>query len=310
MTAPAAPVGWYASALGLAQRARRHWPSLTALSLVGATTAGILAFVLPTYYTATAAFQAEPSAGAPLSSSLAGLAAQFGAIQLPGQSNPQLFADILTTDVVLRRVARATYPWSTGTAGLAVVYGYDRESPAWRDYHTVRKLRRAISIDVNVRTSVVSFAVEARTPELAVALVDTALVALDEANIALRRARAAAEQSFTADRAEHARQELADAEANLAGFYERNRTIASSPSLQIEEGRLRRSVDVAQQVFVQLRLQEEQAAVQAVRNTPAITVIDPAVQPVKPSWPRKKLAIAAGFLCGLLLGIARLTLLP
>jgi uncharacterized protein involved in exopolysaccharide biosynthesis len=67
---------------------------------------------------------------------------------------------------------------------------------------------------------------------------------------------------------------------------------------------------MAQQVYVQLRLQEEQAAVQAVRTTPAISVIDPPIEPVKPSWPRKKLAIAAGFACGLLLGLARLSLLP
>jgi len=164
-----------------------------------------------------------------------------------------------------------------------------------------------MSVDVNVRTGVVRFSVEARTPELAKALAETTLAALNEANVALRQARAGAEQIFAAERAEALRRDLAGAENALAKFYERNR-IVNSPVLQMEEARLRRTVDMAQQVYVQVRLQEEQAAIQAVRNTPAISVIDPPLVPVKRSWPNRRLAVAAGFVIGLALALLRLTL--
>ena len=136
-------------------------------------------------------------------------------------------------------------------------------------------------------------------------MAENTISALNEANIALRQARAAAEQTFTSERAEHARQDLTDAEGILAAFYERNRAIANSPSLQMEESRLRRAVDMAQQVYVQLRLQEEQAAVQAVRNTPAISVIDPPLRPVKRSRPNRRLAVLMGLFIGLAAGMLR-----
>ena len=187
------------------------------------------------------------------------------------------------------------------------IYGYGQEDAGWREYKTVRKLRTAIAVQVNIRTGVVRFSVEARTPELAKALAETTLAALNEANIALRQARGNAEQMFTADRAEASRRDLADAETALAKFYERNR-IVNSPVLQLQESRLRRTVDMAQQVYVQLRLQEEQAAIQAVRNTPAISVIDPPLVPVKRSWPNRRLSVVAGIATGLALALLRLML--
>src|ERR1051326_5826697 len=299
---------WYEHTLGLLSQARERWRMVAAFGLLGTGAAIVMVLVLPSYYRSGAAFQAESVVLPQLSGGLAGLASQIGGIQLGGgQGSPQLLGDLLTTDAVLRHVARASFPWRDSTATLPHVYGFDRERPEWRDYKTVRKLRKAIAVEVNIRTGVVRFSVEARTPELAEALADTILVALNDANVGLRQARAAAEQAFTTGRAQAARSDLGVAESALATFYQRNR-IVNSPLLQLEESRLRRAVDMAQQVYVQLRLQQEQAAVQAVRNTPAISVIDPALVPVKRSWPNRGLGAAAGMLIGLALALLRLTL--
>ena len=71
---------------------------------------------------------------------------------------------------------------------------------------------------------------------------------------------------------------------------------------------MRRAVEVAQQVYVQLRLQEEQAAVLELRNTPAISVIDPPLVPVKRSWPNRRLAALTGLVIGLAAAFVRLSL--
>jgi uncharacterized protein involved in exopolysaccharide biosynthesis len=307
MTRPPPPQ-WYVVAEQALKQARRHWRSLAALPLTGAVAGGITAIMLPSYYRSGAAFQAESASPAQLSGALVGLASQIGGLPLSGQSSPQLFGDLLTTDAVLRRVTRATFPWMGKMVRLTNVYGYDGKPEGLREFSTVTKLRAALSVDVNNRTGVVRFEVEARSPELAEAIAESTLAALNQANIALRQARAGAERTFTAGRAEQARKDLAEAEGVLAAFYQRNRTITGSPALQMEEARLRRAVDMAQQVYVQLRLQEEQAAVQEVRNTPAISVIDPPLVPVKRSWPKRRLAALTGLLIGLAAALVRLTL--
>ena len=73
---------------------------------------------------------------------------------------------------------------------------------------------------------------------------------------------------------------------------------------------MRRAVEVAQQIYVQLRLQEEQAAVLELRNTPAISVIDPPLVPVKRSWPNRRLAALTGLVIGLAAAFVRLSLQP
>jgi uncharacterized protein involved in exopolysaccharide biosynthesis len=306
----AAPDDWFAFGDRVSRDLVRHWRVAVAAALLGAVAGGVTALLLPSYFRSGTAFQAESVPAPQISGALAGLASQIGGLNVATQNNAQLFADLLTTDAVLRRVAAASFPWHAGTASLPVIYGYDQEPAGWREYRTVHKLRKQLRVDVNIRTGVVRFSIEARTPALAEALAESTLTALNEANITLRQARAAAERTFTSQRAADAQQELAQAEGALQKFYERNRTITNAPSLQIEEARLRRAVDMAQQVYVQLRLQEEQASVQAVRNTPSISVIDPPLLPVKRSWPQRRLAVLLGGLIGLGLAFARYALRP
>lgn len=304
-TAP--PPGW-STFDWLIRAVRQRWRIVAGFTMVGATSGGITAMLLPSYYRSGAAFQAESATPQPISGALAGLASQIGGLQLSNQSNAQLFGDLITTDAVLRRVGAAAFPWKGGSASLASIYRFDDEAPGWREYHTIRKLRKAIAVDVGIRTGVVRFSVEAVTPILAAAIAESTLAALNAANIALRQARAAAERTFTAQRAADAQRDLAQTEVSLQRFYERNRAIANAPSLQLEEARLRRAVEMAQQMYVQLRLQEEQAAVQEVRNTPAISIIDPPLVPVKRSWPKRRLAVLLGALIGLTVIIARIAL--
>lgn len=86
--------------------------------------------------------------------------------------------------------------------------------------------------------------------------------------MALRKRRGGTERGFTAHRAADARLLLATAESSLAVCIQANRNLQTSATLQLEQARLRRHGDMAQQLFLQLRLQEEQAALQQLRNTP------------------------------------------
>lgn len=303
----AAPTGWYLTGAGLLAAAREHWKTVAGFGFLGALVATVTVLLLPPRFSAGASFQAENPSPAVMGGALAGIASQLGGLQLTTQSNALLLGDLLRTEAVLRRAARATYPWLGAHVPLAVVYRLDGKPEGLRDLLTVRRLRRFLSTDVNIRTGIVAFSVQARTPELALALAETLLVALNEANIGLRQARAAAERSFSGERAEDARAELTRAEDELAEFYARNR-IVDAPTLQMEETRLRRAADMAQQLYIQLRLQQEQAAIQAVRNTPAISIVDRPLLPARKSWPKRRLAVVAGLFAGLAIGLVRVVL--
>lgn len=299
---------WYEVARDLFTIVRARWPLVLASTGIGGVVAVAVVLILPSLYTSTAAFQAESTPQTQLSGALAGLASQLGNVSLASpQNSPQFFSDLVTTDAVLRRVTQAHYPDQGKLVPLAAIYGFDDDPPPMQEYRTIKRLRNAISLDVNGRTNVVHLGIEARTPVLAQALAESTLAMLNEANIELRRIRAAAEHEFTADRSAAARRGLDSAEQALASFYQRNR-IASSPELQMEESRLKRSVDVAQQIYVQLRMQAEQAGLQEVRNTPVVSVIDPPSLPVRRSWPNRRLGVVLGLAVGFALALARLLL--
>ncbi len=289
--------------LSLLPGLKKHWRFLGAMAVGTAAITAVLVFLLPRKYTSQASFQAEASQASPLSGSLAGLASQFGALQLMQPTNPQFFADLITSDNVIKRVASARYVVGSDTVTLATIYGYDKLPTPLQEDKTSVRLRKAVRAATNPRTGVISLGIVASSPDLARALVETTLVALNNANIALRQSRANAEAAFTSNRAEEARAELNQAEDALTAFYNRNRQIDNSASLRTVESRLRRAVDVAQNVYTQLRLQQEQAGIQAVRNTPVITTIDQASLPIKPTSPKRKLSVVVGFLAGLSLAI-------
>ena len=295
----------------LIDRGRIHWKSLVLFALAGGVVGVAASFLVTPTFESSAAFQAEPTSNYQLQGSLAGLASQLGGLPLGSSTvNAQFFADILPSDAVLGRVITDTFPYKGERATLEQVYDQtDKPSPL-KEYILANRLRRSISSTVNSRTNMVRFTVEAPAADLAKALAEDIVTALNEVNIELRQVRASAEQSFTAERAEASRRELTGAEGALTRFYQRNRSIIGAPALATEERRLMRNVDMAQQVYTQLRIQQEQAAVQAVRNTPAISVVDPPMLPVRKNKPKRKVAGLLGMFAGLCLGGLRLVLEP
>ena len=86
-------------------------------------------------------------------------------------------------------------------------------------------------------------------------------------------------------------------------FYERNRGWQQAPELVFQEGRLRRQVDVSQEVYLTLKREHEAARIEEVNDTPVITVIDPAKPPPRPSAPKRPLIALLGLVLGGMVGV-------
>jgi G-rich domain on putative tyrosine kinase len=96
---------------------------------------------------------------------------------------------------------------------------------------------------------------------------------------------------------------LRAAEERQRVFYEQNRGFISAPSLKYEEQRIRREVDLASDLYINLDRQLEVARIDEINDAALITVIDSAVVPRKAQWPRYGVLLLSGTLVGLLIGI-------
>jgi uncharacterized protein involved in exopolysaccharide biosynthesis len=230
--------------------------------VVGGVAGGITARVRAPVYRSAVVFRAQ----------------QGREVQGGARTNAQFLADLLISDTVLRRVAN----------GAPV------------DEHlTVDGLRRAIKVDVNLRTGVVRFTVDARTPQLAQALATSALADLSDANTAMRQTRAQQQRAFISQRTAHALEELQAAEQALRAS--RGRDAAT-------ENRLTLTAHVAQQIYVQLRVAEELAVAREARDAPTIEVIESPQLPVRPDRPRLRFAVLLGLVIGASLALVRFAL--
>jgi uncharacterized protein involved in exopolysaccharide biosynthesis len=277
-----------------------HRRSLAAFVLAVTALAGAVSFLLPIWYAAGAEFSIETAPSTSQPSGVLGLAAQFGLSTGPGANSINYYADVLTSDQVLDQVALRRLPIDSA-GGMAYLYaGSDpNASPRTRD-RARRKLHAHLDVAANPRTNTITFSVEGRTPVASRAAADTVLASLNRAIIALRRQRASAERAFLESRVDSALSRQHAIEDTLRQFYVHNR-VANTPNLLFTEARLKRDVEFAQTLVSQLRAQLEQARLQEVRDTPALSVISVPEIPGRRSRPNRKLIVLAAFIGSCLL---------
>lgn len=98
--------------------------------------------------------------------------------------------------------------------------------------------------------------------------------------------------------------QLHEAEGKLLEFIENNRSTQGSPALQFELARLRRAVEIREEVFLNLSGQLEIVKFEYYRNMPSIIVIDEAVVPYTAARPNRPVILAVGIVLSLFLGLA------
>jgi uncharacterized protein involved in exopolysaccharide biosynthesis len=253
-------------------------------------------FVPPTY-TATTTFVPEVGAVSRIPAGLSGLgslAGQFG-ITLSGDASqsPQFYADLIESRELMERVLRSRYSIPSGkatpadSAMLLEILDVHGKNPADSLYRGVKKLRKLVSSAVDRKTNVVQLSVDAHDPALAALVANRFLIYLNEFNAKTRQSQARERRKFAEDRLAQADSDLHRAEEELKAFYQRNRSWQQAPQLAFEEARLRRQVDIRQEVYLTLRREYETARIDEANDTPVITVIDAAVAPTSKSKPKR-----------------------
>lgn len=299
------------SLLALASVALRYRRTIAGSALLLAGLVTIWTLAKPRAWTSSSAFIAQSKRS---QRNLSGLAGQFGlALPLSGsEESPSFYADLLMGRTILGEIVMGRYagPDSSRTMAFrtmafADVFAIENPDSALRRDLAIRKLEGMVSISIVQRTGVIRVGVTTRYPLASTQINRRLLELLNTFNLETRQSQALAERRFTEQRTTEALAELRRAEDRLQAFLAGNRDITGSPRLQFEQDRLAREVAMRQSIYTALAQALEQARIDEVRDTPALTVLEQPERPVRPDSRAvvAKFALAAitGALIGLLL---------
>ena len=275
---------WYLAAL------RRHTRLVVALPLALSVIALGLSLARARTYAAHAAFLASEQSS--MSGSLGALSSVASQLGIPALSamaqgsaglSTQFYGDLLTTNALLHAVVTTPFDASAvaenggkpfkGT--LVDYYKPDAKTQVDRELAAMDAVAHGmVIVTVDRITSVVKFDVRSNNRQLSALVSRRILDLVNEFNMRRRQTQAGAEREFTARRARAALDTLRAAENVLAEFRATNIDFSRSPRLATRETELQRRVALAQQIYTTVAQRSELANIEAVRNTPVITVLD------------------------------------
>jgi uncharacterized protein involved in exopolysaccharide biosynthesis len=288
---------------------RRRQRLIVALpATLGLVTLAVL-LVTPRTYVARAAFIASEPAS--LSNSLGALSSVASQLGVPGLSSlasgsssgsPQFYADLLTSNSVLHAVVTTNFDASAAAdhggapfAGTLVDYlrargptASDRETDAMKRFTT-----SMLVVSADRPTGIVRFDVQSKNRQLSALVSRRMLELVNDFNLRRRQTQAGAERDFSSVRAKASLDSLRAGEGALADFRSTNIDFSHSPALAAREAQLQRRVALAQQLYNSIAQRYELAAIEAVRNTPVVTVLD-APEGLVAAKPRYAVLLAVG----------------
>jgi uncharacterized protein involved in exopolysaccharide biosynthesis len=298
------------SLVEIANTILRQWRLVVAVPLVLALVVGLWTLGQDRTYAASGSFITQAGEGRS-GGGAAALAQQFGislGTERPGQS-PQFYVDLLRSRAVLKEAVESEYhmPAENGTirrANLIDFFEIEADGhmlPPWR--RAADRLRDQISTSVARETGLVHVTVSATHPALAEQIAERLLEILNTFNTEVRQNRAQEEGRFISGRLTEAQAELLAAENELQDFLRQNRVFRNSPELMFEHDRLQRQVAIRQEVYTSLLRSQEEARIDAVRDTPLITVVDHPAGTAEPQGRGTVIRVMLAFMVGLMVAV-------
>jgi uncharacterized protein involved in exopolysaccharide biosynthesis len=283
---------------------------------IGILLIGLLAtFIIPPVYRSHASFVANSSSNAKLngagssSSGLGGIISQLGgSVGGDPSESPNFYVELLASRELLTRVIQSKFPNPRtdnprDSATLLSILQIKRADSARQLEIAVKKTRDVTHASLDPKTNLVWFSVDAQWPELSAQVANRMIELVTSFNRETRVSRSKSKRAFLQMRHDSAQTALRAAEERQRVFYEQNRGFISAPSLKYEEQRIRREVDLASDLYINLDRQLEVARIDEINDAALITVIDSAAVPRKAQWPRYGVMLISGTLIGLLMGV-------
>src|SRR6266513_1900609 len=267
----------------------RRWRALLGLPLLCAALGAALALILPKQYEGVTIFTPSQQITSSLPSNLQAIASQFGINAQSNGYSVYFFAQVLRSREALKHVVVDTLSIDDRRVAVLDLLDASGDTPEERIEDGIKSLPDYVTIRTDDQSNLVTLRVLAPSPETAQALVQSFLRAVNTITMASLNTGGSFDWLFAQAQADSAQQALRRAEDALRDFYRANRNFASSPTLQTEEARLQREIQIRRDVYLTLVQQAEAAKLQAVRNTPAITIVQPPQASLEKASPKASL---------------------
>jgi hypothetical protein len=315
---PAPDASWLDVVLTLLQRRRLFFPLPIAVAFV----VGVLTLAAPKKYVTTLAFTpVAMGSGLSLPGSLAGLASGLGAGSLLGQDrsmSPEFYTSLVRTDNILTALALQPYDavrthWfsdpDTVRLTLIDLYEIDEGTPGKTMTEAIRLLRDEILfISYDATTAIVTARVRTDWRDVSYQMANRLLQLVDSFNVGSRQTQAGAESRFLETRVAAARADLRQSENELQDFLAKNRSYENDPTLLFQHNRLQREVTLKQSLYGMLSESYERARMEAVHNTPTISIVEPPVPALRFQRRHTLMKMLMGWVAGFALALVWIAL--
>lgn len=171
----------------------------------------------------------------------------------------------------------------------------------------VESLKRLITISIDKKTGVIILTSVMQSPVVSATVADTLTSYLQSYIIKYRTEKSRADLAFAEKLYAESKNDYSKAQQKYADYLDRNQNVILA-SYRVNQEKLQNEVTLAYNVYNQVAQQLQVAKVKVQDQTPVYTVIQPAIIPLIPTKPNKKL-IVIGFIflfaigsCGYILG--------
>ena len=248
------------------------------VALLAGLAAGVLAVLSPRQFVSSTSF--VPDVRNVSSGGLAAAARPFGIGVVGAEGGAwtaAVFVQVLQSPPVLLSIAAETvFVKEQADARVALIDLFEVKgaTPEIRAAKLVKFLRRkTVSISESRTSGAVSVRVSTKWPSVSKQLAELFVARASDFNLGAQRINAQRELSFVDGQLADAQRDLAAAESELSSFLLRNRN-AADPRLEFEKERLRRKINLREQLALALAQRTDDARLRNLRDFPAITVIE------------------------------------
>jgi uncharacterized protein involved in exopolysaccharide biosynthesis len=244
-----------------------------------------------------------------LLSQYSGLASIAG-INIPSfNSQFDLYPEIINSNFILDRILKHEFQAAKSDSPLTLFEFWqtkaDTTKPNWRyirSENAKQNLKRNYiisNIDKNGMLTISTYVPE--DPVLAANLANFIAKNLDNYNKHYRKYKTNDQIKHIEKSIETSTVELEKAETKMRNFLDANLDL-SSPGIRLEMERLKTEYEVQKTIFIELRKQKELAAIEKIKTTETLNILEYAEVPIYPSKPKSFFIVVFSFVFGVFAG--------
>jgi capsule polysaccharide export protein KpsE/RkpR len=163
----------------------------------------------------------------------------------------------------------------------------------------VTKLRRMILVTKDLKSGLITVAVDSGSPSLSQQIDEKILAFLNDFVTQKNQTKGSIKARYASDRRGEVEKMYLEAENNLSRFLQTNRNYpqTADPAVKLQGFRLEQEAKLDFQLLTNIRMMEEQAKLEEKDNMPVINIIDSPNEPIDTNGPGRSFFVLGMMLC-------------